>query len=428
MDSDVREHSPSEHSDARRADAERQPTEPRPREQKQREPGDGAAADASRDGDERSQNKPDNKHDPWAGPPRPAWRRNLAFIVFGVLVIAAAVGGTLDWLNSRHYESTDDAFIDGYISQIAPQVSGKVIRLAVADNQQVAAGQLLVQIDPRDYQQRLEQAQAQLGNAAAQAEQARAQLGVQQASLGQAEANVTVSEAENLQAQQDFARYHAIDPRAITRQQLDTATAQANSSQARVEASRQAAAAARAQVEAAKAQVAAADAAVKEARANVDYAALQLSYTDVNAPQAGRVTKRTVDLGNYVSPGQAMLAVVPENVWVTANFKETQLADMRPGQAVDIWVDAYPGVKFHGRVDSFQRGTGSVFSSLPAENATGNYVKIVQRLPVKLIFDDPRVRNYELAPGMSVSREWRYAEWRQIPPSRARRPGRTVRG
>ena len=333
----------------------------------------------------------------------PRWKKLLYWAV-GLLVLAAlVVAGVLYWLHARHFESTDDAFIDGYISQIAAQVPGRVTRIAFADNQQVKAGQVLVELDPRDYQVKLDQALAQRAQAAAQADQARAQVGLQQANLDQAAANARVTEADLQQAQTDLARYRSVDPKAVTKQQLDTSSSAVRSAQARLDANRQAVAAARAQLEAQRAAVAAADASVKQADVAVENAQLQLSYTRVVAPSDGQATKRTVDLGNYVNPGQSLLAVVPPRLWVTANFKETQLALMQPGQPVRVRVDACPGLDIAARVDSFQAGSGSVFSSLPAENATGNYVKVVQRVPVRIAFDKQDLSRCRMAPGLSAT-------------------------
>ena len=341
-------------------------------------------------------------HAPEASMPR--WKKLLYWAV-GLLILAVlTVAGVLYWLHARHFESTDDAFIDGYISQIAAQVPGRVTRVAFADNQQVKAGQVLVELDPRDYQVRLDQAVAQRAEAAAQADQARAQVGLQQANADQAAANVRVTEADLQQAQTDLARYRAIDPKAVTKQQLDTSASTVRSAEARLDANRQAVAAARAQVDAQRAAVAAADASVKQADVAVENARLQLSYTRVAAPTDGQATKRTVDLGNYVNPGQSLLAVVPPRLWVTANFKETQLALMQPGQPVRVRVDACPDLDISARVDSFQAGSGSVFSSLPAENATGNYVKVVQRVPVRINFDEKQdLSRCRMAPGMSAT-------------------------
>ena len=334
-------------------------------------------------------------------PPMPPWRKRL-YLTLGAVALAVLVAcGVLYWLHARQFESTDDAFIDGYTSQVSAQVAAKVVKLGVADNEEVKAGQTLLQLDPRDFQVSLDQARAQRAQAAAQVEQARAQLLLQQANLDQAQANVRVSQADLGQQQQDFARYRNIDPKAVTKQQLDTSSAQTKSAAARVDASKQAVQGARAQVQAQQAQIEAAVANLKAADVAVENAQLQLSYATVVAPQDGKVTNRSVDVGNYVKAGQALLAIVPKDLWVTANFKETQLAGMKAGQTVAVSVDACPGADIQARVDSFQSGTGSVFSSLPAENATGNYVKVVQRVPVKIVFDHP-VDDCRLAPGLSV--------------------------
>jgi membrane fusion protein (multidrug efflux system) len=324
------------------------------------------------------------------GPGRPPEKSNrlkriLGFTAGAVVLMALIVGGTLYWLNARHFESTDDAFVDAYTTQIAPRVAGQVTKLLFTDNQHVTAGETLMLIDPRDYQAKLDQAKAQ------------------QAGVDQAAANVQVAQSDLVQARQDYDRFQAINPHAVTRQQIDAATAAFHSAQAKLEASRQSVDGARAQVTAAQAQVLAAQASLQQAAANTRAAELQLSYCTIVAPVAGIVTHRSVDAGNYVSPGQPLFALVQDDRWVTANFKETQLASIRPGQVVDLSIDAVPSVTFHGKVDSFQAGTGTVFSTLPAENATGNYVKIVQRLPVKIVFDDKRVKDYPLVPGMSVT-------------------------
>ena len=346
--------------------------------------------------------KPEAKADDATKKPMPRWKKALYWLIALAILAALIVAGTLYYLNARHFESTDDAFIDGHMSQVSAQVAARVTRLAVDDNQLVTAGQVILQLDPRDFQIKLDQANAQRAQAAAQLLQAKAQLQLQQANLDQAQAQVRVSQADLGQQQTDLARYRAIDPRAITRQQLDTTSAQTKSASARVDASQQAVEAARAQVESQKAQIEAAAANVEVADVAVANAQLQLGYTNVLAPAAGRITRRTVEVGNYISPGQSLLAVVPPDLWITANFKETQLADMKQGQHVRVEVDACPGVKIDAHVDSIQDGTGAVFSSLPAENATGNYVKVVQRVPVKLRFDHP-VDNCNLALGLSVT-------------------------
>ena len=334
--------------------------------------------------------------------PPPRRGKGLVFGLLGLIGAGLVVAAILYWLNARHYESTDDAFIDGHVSQVAPQVGGRITAILVRDNQMVAAGQKLLEIDPRDLEMRLAQATAQRAQSAAQLAQTQATLAVRQTDLGQAEANIRVSEADLSQTQQDLARYRAINPRAITRQQLDNASAAMRSAQARRDANRQAASGMRAQIAVTNAQIAAARAALQVDDANVANARLQLSYATIVAPAPGRITRRTVELGNYVNPGQALLAVVQPGFWVTANFKETQLTDMQPGQKVKLHIDAFGKRDLDGHVDSLQTGTGAVFSALPVENATGNYVKVTQRLPVKILFDED-VSNLALAPGMSVT-------------------------
>ena len=337
---------------------------------------------------------------------RPETRQRTRWLprILGALVVMTLVAaGILYWLDARHYQSTDDAFIDAHISQVSSQIGGRVTRLLVDDNQQVAAGQVLLEIDPRDAQVRLDQMIAQRDQAAAQLDQARATLPLRQADLDQAAANIRVSQADRTQSQRDLARYTAINPRAITAQLLDQARASSSSTQAKLDAARHAEAGMRAQLAAAGTQVTAAEAALRTADANVAQARLQLGYTHVIAPAPGRIARRTVEVGNYVNPGQALLAVVQPDCWVTANLKESQLTHLRPGQPAQVSVDAFPAHALPAHVDSLQQGTGSVFSSLPAENATGNYVKIVQRLPVKIVFDDAQAcSKLALAPGMSV--------------------------
>ena len=348
----------------------------------------------------KAEDKPDEKAAKEDKPPsRLRW---IGYAAGALLLVALIVAGVIYWLDARHYESTDDAFIDAHVANVSSQIAGRVTKLLFDDNQSVTAGQTLIEIDPRDYQEKLNQGTANLGTARAQIAQARAQLDVRKADLDQATAQVKVSEADARQADQDLARYRGVDPRAVTRQDVDKATAQSRAAQARLEASRSAVAGAQAQVEAAKAAVSAAEATAHESEVGVANAQLQLSYTRIAAPIDGRVAKRNVELGTNVAPGQALVSVVPTEMWVTANFKETQLTEMKPGDPVDISIDSYPGTVFHGRVDSFQTGTGSAFSTLPAENATGNYVKVVQRLPVKIVFDDKRIADVRLAPGLSV--------------------------
>jgi membrane fusion protein, multidrug efflux system len=332
----------------------------------------------------------------------PARGRTRAFVALFLILAGLGGWGIYTWLQTRGTQSTDDAFVDGHISQVSPQIGGRVVAILVQDNAVVSAGQELLRIDPRDFQVRLEQTEAQADQAAAELAQARATLAVRQTDVGQAEASIREADATLLQAQQDLKRYRAINPRAVTRQTIDSATANQHTAQARLEASREAAAGMHAQIQVARAQIASAGAALHTAQANVDNAKLQLSYTHVLAPAPGRITRRTVELGNYINPGQALLAIVQPGFWVTANFKETQLTHMCPGQKVTLRIDAFPDADLSGHVDSLQTGTGAIFATLPTENATGNYVKVVQRLPVKILFDGDAASHLLIAPGMSV--------------------------
>ncbi len=344
-----------------------------------------------------------DQHTPAETLTRPPAQRKAGWAkpVLVILVLAGLIGGGfVYWLHARHFETTDDAFVDANISEVSAQVAGRVIALPVHDNQLVAAGQVLVEIDPRDTQAKLDQILAQRDEAAAQLAQARATMPVRQADLDQAAANIRVAQADLEQSQRDLKRYTAINPRAITAQTIDQARSTTASAQARLDAAKHAQAGMRAQLVVAQTQIDAEAAALRMAEANVANARLQLSYTHVVAPTAGRIAQRTVQLGNYVSAGQSLLAVVQPDCWVTANFKENQLADMHAGEPASVHVDAFPGHDFAAHVDSIQSGTGSVFSSLPAENATGNYIKITQRVPVKIVLDSTNCDR--LAPGMSA--------------------------
>ncbi len=344
----------------------------------------------------------DGDDDKKSKPPMPRWKKLLYWAIGIAVVVVLIIGAVIYYLYSRQFETTDDAFIDGYLSRVSAQASGRVSKLLVIDNQQVQAGQALLEIDPKDYQARLNQALATEAQARASVLQAQAQVALQQATIGEQQANLVVAQANLSQAQQDLRRFRSVDPRAIAQQQVTNQGQQTKGAQARVDAAKQTVDAAVAQRDAAIAQVTAAEAQLRQASAQAAQAQINLGYTTVYASQDGRVTQRTVDVGNYVSPGQALMAVVPSEVWITANFKETQLNLMRVGQPVAISLDAYPGAKLTGHVNSFSRATGTVFSTLPAENATGNYVKVVQRVPVKITFDGTPWTQYPLAPGMSV--------------------------
>jgi membrane fusion protein (multidrug efflux system) len=271
---------------------------------------------------------------PNANPTRTAILR----IVLSVVLVGAVVAGLYFFVRSFYYESTDDAFIEAHVVTISTKLSNQVSDVKIDDNYEVKKGQLLVQIDPRDYEVQLHIAQAQYTKAKA-----------------------------------DYDRNVALaDSKAISKEDLDTTRS-----------------------------------ALDVTKAQLEQAMLNLEYTRITAPMDGRITRKNVEPGDYVETGQTLLSIVPHDIWVTANFKETQLTHMQPGQPVTINIDAFPGRTFKGHVDSLQSGTGARFSLLPAENATGNYVKVVQRLPVKIVFDEPPAVQMLFAPGLSVVPEVR---------------------
>jgi len=421
-------------------------------------------------------------------------KRPKVLAVAAVVILIALIFGVRYWLYARSHESTDDAFIDGHIIQLSPKISGYVKKVYVSDNQQVKAGDLLIELDARDYEVRLQQAKAALeaglakqneartnvtltrARSSATIRQAQAAVGksrsdvaasragaaslrsratqagsavaTAQANLAQMQAQVVAAQANATRANADVSRYQALYAKdEISKQQLDQAVAAAQTASAQLDAAQQRVAAAEAGVNEARAaqtaatqtaqqaqtQIGGAQAGVNEAlgrlqqantapqevaaseaqaetagatteqlRAQVAEAELELSYAKIYAPENGRVTRKSVEQGALVQIGQPLLAIVPGDVWVTANFKESQIGRMAPGQSVEINVDAYPDKTFKGHVDSIQAGTGSRFSLIPPENATGNYVKVVQRVPVKIVFDESPDPKHILAPGMAV--------------------------
>lgn len=331
---------------------------------------------------------------------KPFWKRPILLSVIIGVALVCIIGGMLWWLDARNYESTDDAFIDGHIVHVAPRVSGRVASLNVDDNQYVEAGTVVINIDKAPFQASVDNATAAVEQAQAKVLQAEADLIVQQANAEQAKADVVVAQANAENAEQDYQRFQSLPAEARSRQQIDNSTANQKSTAAQETAAEKKAASAEAQVQASATAIQAAKAQVAAAQAQLEQANLDLQYTDVTAGQAGYVTMRRVEKGNYVQVGEELLTLVPKNVWVTANFKETQLTYVKQNQPVEISIDAFPGRKYRGHIDSVQTGTGAVFSVLPPENATGNFVKIVQRVPVKVLFDD--VPDHVLAPGMSV--------------------------
>jgi membrane fusion protein (multidrug efflux system) len=374
------------------------------------------------------------------------------FLILAVILLLIA--GVFLWRYFTSYESTDDAQIDGHVNSISARISGHVSKLNVQDNQYVEAGTVLVEIDPTDYQVAVDRAQADYNDAKATADAAsvnvpvtsvstesqlssadadvvNAQAGIKAArqQLEAAKANLQQADANNVKAQNDLGRYkQLVDKQEISQQQFDQAVAAARAGEATVQAARATADAEAAQVVQAQGKLAQAEANQRSAatgpnqilitrskaqsalaaaarkRADLEQAKINLSYTKVIAPVAGIVSNRTVELGENVQPGQTLMNLIPlegNDIWVTAAFKETQLRDMKPGQKATIYVDA-TGKKYKGKVDSIAGASGARFSLLPPENATGNYVKIVQRIPVKIVFEPGETKGHELRPGMSV--------------------------
>lgn len=330
-------------------------------------------------------------------------------IILGIVVVIMAIVALVWWLMTKDQITTDDAFTDGDAVTIAPKISGYVTNLAVKDNQLVKQGQLLVQIDPRDATAQRDQAQAQLGVAISQLHQAQVQYDLSKvqypAQLAQAQAQQARAEASLLNATADYRRQHGVDPRATSQQNIDSASAQLRSAKADLENAKaqvQVAAQVGLQIRQAETNVEARQQQVEQAKAQLETASLNLSYADVRAPYDGYVTMRNVQLGTLVQAGSSLFSIVSPNIWIVANLKESQLERMRPGNKVLVKIDAYPDLKLHGHVDSVQQGTGSRFSAFPAENATGNYVKIVQRVPVKIVIDSGLDPNQPLPLGLSV--------------------------
>jgi membrane fusion protein (multidrug efflux system) len=339
----------------------------------------------------------------------PKRKSRMPLIILGGVVVLAILGGLIYWLMTRGTESTDDAYTDGNAIAIAPKVSGYVTELDVNDNTFVKAGQVLFKIDPRDYVAARDQAQASLSLARSQLASAEVNLDVTRvkapANLQQAQAQLAQARANQDQAQQNYRRQHSVDPRATTQTNVDQASAQLKSTNAAVsaaEANVQVAELVQQTIQTAEDQVKQTQAQVEQAEANLAQAEVNLSYTTITAPQDGHITKRNLDRGTFVQAGQQSFYLVTPQVWVIANFKENQLADMRPGQPVSMDVDAYPNLRLRGHVDSIQEGSGARFSAFPAENATGNFVKIVRRVPVKIVIDSGLPDGQGLPLGISV--------------------------
>jgi membrane fusion protein (multidrug efflux system) len=324
----------------------------------------------------------------------------VAMIVCLGLIVLGIIAGIAWYLHARHYESTDDAFIDGRSVLVSPEVGGAITAVNVTDNQIVKKGDLLATIDVRNYKAALDQADGLIAQNEATAKNIDAQIAAQKAQVEQSAQQVTEAQAALKFSTDENIRYQdLVQKGAGTVQRAQQASSDFTGKQAALDAANAAKIVAERQIDVLNAQKIGAVAQLEQAKAQKDRAAADLARTELRATVDGRVTKLTAAVGALAAPGQAIMVVVPLDIWVTANFKESQLALMRVGQPVDIEIDAY-GKTFPGHVDSVQAGSGTAFSLLPAENATGNYVKVVQRVPVKITFDQrPDV---ELGPGMSV--------------------------
>jgi membrane fusion protein, multidrug efflux system len=338
-------------------------------------------------------------------------RKRRPWIWIGVILLLILGGRTAYqyWLAQWHLESTDDAFIDGRAITIAPQISGLVVSLDVTDNQFVHKGQPLIHIDPRQYINERAQAEGTLATAQSQLEGFKLAVAIAQknfpAELQAAQAQLATAKANLVKAQADYDRQKSLPKLATSQQEVDQATAALSQAQAQVmqaEAQVREAEPVQERIDQTQTQVGQLAGQIGQAQARLDQADLNLSWAVVTAPQDGWITKRNVEVGTYVTPGQQIFSIVSPDIWVTANFKESQLNLIRPGQPVEIRVDAYPDLRLKGHVDSIQLGTGSKFTAFPPENATGNFVKIVQRDPTKITIDSGLDPNIPLPLGLSV--------------------------
>ncbi len=346
-------------------------------------------------------------------------KKNKTFaIVLGGLVVAGAVFGITKYIHGQHHEETDDAQVEGDISPIIPKVAGFVERLYVDDNMVVKKGDTLVVLDYRDLALRVAQAQAALDNAKASVGSSRASYNTSEenvlsskSNLHASEGNIEIAEVRARRAEQDFKRYQElIKTNSITQQQYEQAEAERDAAQKQLEVAKRQreaqfreTASRKSQTTVSDRNIALAETVVKERQADLDFAKLQLSYAYILAPANGVISRKNVQLGQFVQAGQSLFALVTDKQkWVVANFKETQLDKMKPGQVVEVAVDAYPGDTFNGKVESISPATGSKFALLPADNSSGNFVKVVQRIPVKIILTDSADKTNLLRAGMNV--------------------------
>jgi membrane fusion protein, multidrug efflux system len=341
---------------------------------------------------------------PVANPAAPvATAPKLPRVIGAATVIVLGGVAAYVLIPGRYSESTDDAYVEAHLTRVTAKVPAYVQALHVDDNTAVKTGELLVELDPRDYAVAVKVAHANLDAAAGRLKEANTRVGIADADAAEARAELSITHANAVLAEANLERIRSVsDVRAVSTERVDTATAAAESTRAMVSAAETKLHSLLAAADLARAQVKTTEASVAQSQAALDQAQLNLSYTKITAVLSGTIADKTVEEGNYVQPGETLFALVPEAPYVIANFKETQLQRMKPGQAARVRVDAYPHLRLKGHIDSLQRGTGSVFALLPPENATGNFVKVVQRVPVKIVFDDLGDAARWISPGMSV--------------------------
>jgi len=337
-----------------------------------------------------------------APPSRDIASRERNFVMSVVLLLVAAVG-LYFYVPGFWQVTTDDAYVNAHVVSVVPKVAAYVSKLHVNDNSKVGHDDLLIELDPRDFEVSVSIANADVKTAEASASNIEAQLKEQQAVITESQSAIDGDQALLNFAQQQLDRYKSLATSGSgTVERLEQAESDVGQHRATLQHDMAALDAARAHQSVLQTQLSQAKATIERQQAALAQAQLNLSYTKIRAMESGSVANKTVEVGNYVQPGQTLFSVVPDTLYVTANFKETQLTDVRPGQRAAIRVDAFPGLQLEGRVDSLQRGTGSQFALLPPENATGNFVKVVQRVPVKITFNDPGQALRWMSPGMSV--------------------------
>lgn len=334
----------------------------------------------------------------------PAGKKPVLMGLLAVLLLGAGGGGFYWWTEGRFLETTDNAYVQGELTPISAKVSGYIAEVLVADNQKVEEGTVLVRIDDQDFRAKVAEAEATVATAEAALSHLGARINQARAVVHQAQADITAFDAERNRAERDYARTSTLVAEGhVSRAKLDSVTADRDKTQAQTDRARAGLEAARRQVSVLEAERETLKAQIEHAQAQRHLAQIDLDNTIITAPISGTVGNRAARQGQYLRPGLQLLTLVPlERVWIDANFKETQLSHMRPGQKASIRVDAYPDAKITGRIESFSPASGARFSLLPAENASGNFVKIVQRVPVRIRLDDNQPLAGMLRPGMST--------------------------